>query len=76
MKGRSPNIGYFRVWGCAAYCKNMDPKRMKLGPRRIRCAFIGYTSNSKSYRLLNLESNIIVESRDVEFFENLITKDK
>lgn len=49
----------------------MDPKRTKLGPRGIRSAFIGYATNSKAYRLLNLESNVIVESRDVEFFENL-----
>lgn len=54
----------------------MDPKRTKLGPRGIKCAFIGYLQNSKVYRLLNLESNVIVESQDVEFFENLITKDK
>src|SRR3954462_10599371 len=75
-KGRSPNIDYFRVWGCVAYYKNMDPKRTKLGPRGIRCAFIGYAQNSKAYKLLNLESNVIVESREVEFFENLINKDK
>lgn len=56
--------------------KIMDTKRMKLGPRGIKCDFIGYASNSKAYRLLNLEFNIIVESRDVEFFEKLITKDK
>src|SRR3954462_4595130 len=72
----APNIGYFKVWGCVAYYKNMDPKRTKLGPRGIRCAFVGYAQNSKAYRLLNLESNIIFESQDVEFFENLITKDK
>ena len=35
-------------------------------------AFVGYASNSKSYRLLDLESNEIIESRDVEFFENLL----
>lgn len=42
----------------------------------LRCAFVGYAQNSKSYRLLTLETNIIIESWDVEFFENLITKDK
>lgn len=67
-KGRKPNIGYFKVWGCLAYYKNTDPKRTKLGPRGIRCAFVGYATNSKAYRLLNLESNVIIESRDVEFF--------
>ena len=40
-KGRKPNIGYFKVWGCLAYYKNTDPKRTKLGPKGIRCAFVG-----------------------------------
>ena len=44
-----------------------------MGPRGIKCAFVGYATNSKAYRLLNLESNVIIESRDVEFFENLLT---
>ena len=73
-KGRKPNIGYFKVWGCLAYCKNLHPNRTKLGPRGIRCAFVGYANNSKAYRLLDLESNVIIESREVEFFENLTTK--
>ena len=71
-KGRKPNIGYFKVWGCLAYYKNNNP-RTKMGPRGIKCVFVGYATNSKAYRLLNLESNVIIESRDVEFFENLLT---
>ena len=47
-KGRKPNIWYFKVWGCLAYRKNNDPKRTKLGPRGIKCAFVGYTTNSKA----------------------------
>ncbi|RVW72567.1 hypothetical protein CK203_060077 [Vitis vinifera] len=72
-KGRKPNIGYFKVWGCLAYCKKTDPHKTKLGPRAIKCAFVGYASNSKAYRLLDLESNVIIESREVEFFENLLS---
>ena len=30
---------------------------------------------SKAYRLLDIESNVIVESRDVEFFENKFIND-
>ena len=71
-KGRKHNIGYFKVGGCLAYCKNNNP-RTKMGPKGIKCAFVGYDTNSKAYRLLNLESNVIIESRDVEFFENLLT---
>ena len=50
-KGRKPNVEYFIVW-CLAYCKNNDPNRTKLGPRGIKCAFVGFTTNSKAYRLL------------------------
>ena len=71
-KGRKPNIGYFKVWGCLAYCKKNEPNRTKLGSRAIKCAFVGYANNSKAYRLLDLESNIVIESREVEFFENML----
>lgn len=54
----------------------MDPRRTKLGPRGIKCAFTGHAPNNKAYRLLILESNVIIESRDMEFFGSLITKDK
>ena len=37
--------------------------------------FVGYAVNSKAYRLLDLSFNIIVESRDVEFFENKFIND-
>ena len=37
--------------------------------------FVGYAVNSKAYRLLDLSSNTIVESRDVEFIENKFISD-
>ncbi|KAK3032587.1 hypothetical protein RJ639_037351 [Escallonia herrerae] len=39
------------------------------------CVFVGYAENSKAYRLLDLESNVIVESRDVEFIEDKFNSD-
>ncbi|RVW72568.1 hypothetical protein CK203_060076 [Vitis vinifera] len=62
-KERKPNIGYFKVWGCLAYCKKMDPHKTKLGQRAIKCAFVGYASNSKAYRLLDLESKLQLEKK-------------
>src|SRR3954465_12530779 len=75
MEGNKPNIDYFKVWGCIAYFRTPDPKRTKLGSRAVRSIFVGYASRSKAYRLLDLETNIISESRDVEFFENKFSKD-
>ncbi|CAA0807475.1 Unknown protein, partial [Striga hermonthica] len=45
----------------------------KLGSRAIKCTFVGCATNRKAYRLLDLESNVIIESKDVEFFENLLS---
>ena len=59
--------------GCLDYCIKKYPNKTKLGPRVTKCAFVGYASNSKAYRLLDLESNVIIESREVEFFENLLS---
>ena len=61
------------MWGCLAYCKKTYPNKRKLGPRATTCAFVCYASNNKAYRLLDLESNGIIESRGVEFFENLLS---
>ena len=46
-----------------------------MGPRGIKCAFVGYATSSKAYRLLNLESNTIIESKDVEFLEHLLASE-
>ena len=37
--------------------------------------FVGYAVNSKTYRLLDLSFNTIVESRDVEFIKNKFIND-
>jgi len=69
-KSRKPNLSYLKVWGCLAYYRVLDPKRIKLNPEAIKSVLIGYAENSKACRLLDLESNVIVELRDVEFFKN------
>ena len=75
-KGKKPNLGYLKVCGYLAYGKSTEPKMIKLGPRAVKCAFVGYASNNRAFRLLYLESNVIIESREVEFFENIVYFDK
>ena len=55
----------------------MEWKKIKpwLGRRAMKSVFVGYTENSKAYRLLDLSSNTVVESRDVEFIEDKFSKD-
>ena len=73
--GRKENQDYIKVWGCLAFYRVVDPKRTKLGPRAMKSVFTGHVENSKSYKLLDLSSNTVVESRDVEFVEKKFNKD-
>ena len=73
--GRKPNLNYIKVWGCLAFYRVTDPQRTKLGFRALKSVFVGYAENSKAYRLLDLDSNVIVESRDVHFIENKFRHD-
>ena len=73
--GRKPNLNYFKVWGCISYYRVPDHQRTKLSPRGIKSVFVGYAQHSKAYRLLDIESNVIIESIHVEFIENRFIND-
>ena len=64
--------------GCLAKVQVPLPKRTKLKPKTIDCVFIRYASNSSTYLFLvikfevpNINNNIIMESIDAEFFEQI-----
>jgi hypothetical protein len=60
---------------CVAFYKVFNPQRTKLGPRGLKSVFVSYAQNSKAYRLLDLETNVIVESIHVEFIKNKFISD-
>lgn len=70
MEKKKTKLDYLKVSGCLAFNRVLDPKRTKLGSRVIKSVFAGYAQNSKAYILLDLESKIIIETRDAEFIEN------
>ena len=79
-KGWSPSYKYLKVWGRLAKVMVPIPKRIKIGPKTIDCIFIGYAINSSAYRFLvhksnipDIHVNIIIESRNASFFENIFS---
>jgi hypothetical protein len=66
--GHQPYISHLRPFGCKYFilkCGNLD----KLESCSSDGIFLSYTHHGRSYRVLNLETNIVVESYDVTFDE-------
>lgn len=70
FNGNKPDVSRMRVFGATAFVHVPKAKRAsKLDARSKRGRMIGYAAASKGYRIL-LEDGSIVQSRDVEFFED------
>ncbi|GJT37510.1 zinc finger, CCHC-type containing protein [Tanacetum coccineum] len=63
------------AYNMSFYYKVPLPNTSKLGPRGLKSEFVGYAKDSKSYRCLDLNSNVIVKSRYVDFFKNKFRHD-
>ena len=68
--GRQPNLSYLRVFGCKAYVFVPKEKRQKLDSHSNECIFLGYSEESKAYRLMDSTNRKIIISRNVIFNEN------
>ncbi|CAH9101308.1 unnamed protein product [Cuscuta epithymum] len=66
---RLPNIAFFRVFGCKCYIMNDRDARGKLDPKENEGIFIGYSTNSKAYRVYLKDRRTVMESINVSFYE-------
>jgi transposase InsO family protein len=53
LTGNKPNISYFRVFGCKCFIKNKKERLSKFESRTIEGIFVGYPSDSHTYRYYN-----------------------
>ncbi|CAH9132817.1 unnamed protein product [Cuscuta epithymum] len=67
-KGRKPNISYFHVFGCKCYILNNGKENLKVFQEKAdEGVFLGYSSSSKAYRILNRRTIQVEESIHVKF---------
>jgi hypothetical protein len=69
MHSRTPKVSHFRVFGCKCFILKKGKKLDKFEARSVDDIFFGYASHSRAYRVLNLETNQIVETCEVTFDE-------
>jgi transposase InsO family protein len=60
-----PFVQHLKIFGCLAYLHIPDEKRKKLDSKTMKCLFLGYDSESKTYKLYDNIKRKIILSRDV-----------
>jgi hypothetical protein len=66
---RKPNISYFWVFGCKCYILKKGTRLSKFQSKCDEGFLLGYSLNSKAYRVHNQSSGLVEETSDVEFDE-------
>jgi hypothetical protein len=70
MHGRAPKVNHFRVFGCKCFILKKG-KLDKFEARSSDGIFLGYAKHSRAYRVLNLETNKIMDTCEVTFDETM-----
>lgn len=68
--GEKPNISHLRVFGSRAMAFVPKERRQKFDAKAKEYLFVGYCETQKAYRLMDLETNKVIASRDVEIIEH------
>ncbi|KAL5849177.1 hypothetical protein ACOSQ4_007190 [Xanthoceras sorbifolium] len=64
-KGKKPNISYFHTFGSKCYILNDRDQLGKFDAKSDEGIFLGYSSNSRAYRVFNSTTHTIMESSNV-----------
>ncbi|KAL0280832.1 UNVERIFIED_CONTAM: hypothetical protein PYX00_002008 [Menopon gallinae] len=67
--GKQPYLGHMKEFGCDVFVKNNAPNKDKFQPRAQKMIFVGYSSQSKGYRVYDPNKNKFEDVRDVYFRE-------
>jgi hypothetical protein len=69
FSGIKPEVGNLRIFGCLVYIHVPKEKRTKMEPSGKKGVVVGYSENSKAYRIYVPGQRKIEVRRDVTFHE-------
>ncbi|KMQ86153.1 gag-pol polyprotein [Lasius niger] len=67
---QTADVDRLRIFGSKGYTHVPKEKRRKLDDKATLLTFVGYSMESKAYRMLDIKTNQITISRNVKFDEN------
>jgi hypothetical protein len=68
--GMKSSVSHFKVFGCVSYSHVHEELKRKLDDRSQKCIFVGYSEQSKAYKLYNLVTKKMIVNIDVKFQED------
>ncbi|GMI67487.1 hypothetical protein HRI_000418000 [Hibiscus trionum] len=75
LKSKKPNISYFHPFGCKCFVLNNGKENLgKFDAKSDEAIFLGYSLNSKAYRVFNKRTLVVEESIHVVFDDNLLLR--
>ncbi|GKA21198.1 ribonuclease H-like domain-containing protein [Tanacetum coccineum] len=70
VRGRKPALSFMRPFGCPVIILNTIDHLGKFDEKADEGFFIGYSTNSKAFRVFNSTTRIVEENMHVQFSEN------
>jgi hypothetical protein len=67
LTSNKPNVSYFRIFGSKCYVVQKRSKTSKFAPKVYEGFFLGYHSNSRTYRVFNKNSGCVETPCDAVF---------
>ncbi|GKB27511.1 retrovirus-related pol polyprotein from transposon TNT 1-94 [Tanacetum coccineum] len=69
INARKPSVKFFHIFGSLCYIVRDGENHDKMTEKGDACVFVGYSTQSKAYRVFNKRTRIIVETIHVNFDE-------
>ncbi|GJR03455.1 retrovirus-related pol polyprotein from transposon TNT 1-94 [Tanacetum coccineum] len=69
INARKPSVKFFHIFGSLCYIVRDGENLDKMKEKGDACIFVGYSTQSKAYRVFNKRTRIIVETIHVNFDE-------
>ncbi|KAI3518408.1 hypothetical protein L1887_07114 [Cichorium endivia] len=70
--GRKPYVKFFHIFCCSCFIKNNKDHLGKFVPKSDEAIFMGCSSKSVAYHVLNRRTRVIEESFDIEFDDHYL----
>nr|GFB69507.1 hypothetical protein [Tanacetum cinerariifolium] len=69
INGRKPSAKFFHIFGSTCYIVKDGENLDKMKEKGDECIFVGYSNQSRAYRVFNKRTRVIMESIHVNFNE-------